>query len=99
MIIYKYPLERERNQCGFLTVEMPLKARIQSAIVQNDKIVLYAAVFSDVPDQVSPRTIFVAGTGKEVPTEVELIFHFVDTVVQSPFVWHVYAEPSMKAEL
>lgn len=99
MIIYKYPLERERNQYGFLTVDMPLKARIQSAIVQDEKIVLYAAVFPDVPDKVSPRTIFVAGTGRETPTEVEQIFHFVDTVVQGPFVWHIYAEPAMKPEL
>lgn len=99
MKIFKYPLKfRNPNNFGFMQVPMPQKAKIISAIVQKEEIVLYAEIFSDIPDTIAPRTIIVAPTGIELPAEAET-FNFVDTVQQGIYVWHIYAEPSMRSNL
>lgn len=98
MKILKYPIIKANAQYGLFQITMPLKARIVSAIVQESgHIVLYAEVRGE--SMSSPRAVFIAGTGREVPTEVADIFRFVGTVQQDSYVWHVYAEPAMREDL
>jgi hypothetical protein len=96
--IYKYPLEdRDPNQFGGFTVNIPNEAKVLSATVQNSKIVLYISVETDDLHTAEPRIIFIAGTGHMLPGEVEDVYNFIGTVEQASFVWHVYAEPGVPA--
>ncbi len=81
MVIWEYVLEITDTQ----VLEMPKGAEILSVANQRGKLCLWAACDPDkVPEQ---RTIEIVGTGNSA------IFcrrKFIGTVLQVPFVWHIF---------
>jgi hypothetical protein len=97
--IHKYPLDlRDPNQFGFAEIAIPRTATVLSAIVQYNDVVVYASLkttnVSEVEDKIKPRKIYIAGTGKELPEDVDCFYDFIGTVIQGIYVWHIYAEPA-----
>jgi hypothetical protein len=83
--IYKAILDRPMNAYGEVVVTFPKDARLLSAILQNNEIVIYAAVESDNESVEYP--VLVVGTGKPLPADA---MTFLGSVAQGPFVWHVF---------
>lgn len=85
--IWKYPIERKDRQ----VVRIPAPARVLSAAIQNGKLCIWALVDTDC-DELNV-TVNISGTGHVIaaPTEVVLA-RYVGTVMDPPFVWHVFAE-------
>ncbi len=81
-MIYKYPLKLTDVQ----HVTMPKGARILSVHDQRGTICLWALVdASEVSTEA--RLIEIIGTGNPMPVAKR---QFIGTVVQEPFVWHVF---------
>lgn len=90
MKVFKYPINRARNEFGVYPVSMPANAKILSVAVVQEEVVIYATV-PDSTDKMVKRSICVLGTGKEIPDKAAPK-KFLGTVVQEPFVWHVFIE-------
>lgn len=86
MVIYKYPILVIDSQC----IELPKGAVILSVGVQNEiQVCLWAVV--DPTQGVEYREIVIIGTGNpmtELPANLRRAF--IGTVLQGPFVWHVF---------
>lgn len=67
--------------------ELPVGAKLLSVAMQNDAIMLWAEVKSDA--RRTTRRVTVVGTGWDMQHLGDAIF--VGTVIQGPFVWHVFA--------
>lgn len=81
--IFKYPLAITREQ----TLQIPQRAKILCVQLQGDiGLSLWAQV--DDAEPVEAREIRVYGTGHEIAAPGTLAY--VGTVLQGPYVWHVY---------
>lgn len=80
--IYKYPLIR----CDVQQIEMPDRAIILSAKMQQGSVCLWAEV--ENTNKVTPRTIEIHGTGNMISMKDNRAF--IDTVQDGQFVWHIY---------
>jgi len=81
---WKYPLQKADTQ----VVPMPQGAQIRHAAVQGNDLCLWVSVVSTRSPK--PRTIRIFGTGTPVETAGNL--KFIGTVMDDPYVWHVYEE-------
>lgn len=85
--IYKYPLELTDNQL----LTLPSSARPLSVQLQGDQLCLWAEVNTGVGG-LKDAVISIVGTGHEIPRGA---VHYLGTVQQAAFVWHVYASTAM----
>ena len=83
--IYKYQLHHDGSGCCELTLQLPLGAKILSAALQRRCLCLWAEVDDSVT--LGDRTFYVLGTGCTMPS---IECRFIGTVVDEPFIWHVY---------
>ncbi len=81
--VYKYVLKDRTTQ----KVAMPGLEKIVHVGMQNDTICLWAEVQTHFPEK--EHTIFVVGTGHDLPQDGVLLHQ--GTVMDGPFVWHIYA--------
>lgn len=81
--IYKYPLTLTDRQ----RIRMPTGARMLTALLQDETICLWAEVEADRAAEES-REIVIIGTGHTLPPADPL--HYINTVIDGRFVWHVY---------
>jgi hypothetical protein len=80
--IYKYPIHSQ-NQI----IQIPVEADFLSCIVQDRVLCLY--FIGDQEGVKVPVMIVTIGTGWEVDNKPR---HFLGTVQQPPYVWHVFLE-------
>lgn len=79
-----------------VTLDLPVGARVlrvetaRHRTQARDALVFWAQVDRDVPTE--RRTFRVFGTGHDMPDDVAL--EHVATVMDGPFVWHVFEEIS-----
>jgi hypothetical protein len=73
--VYKYPVGE---------VQIPRGAKVLTANMQGDKVVLWAEV--DTDEVLEHRTFHVYGTGHVIPDNA----CYIATVFEGVFVWHVY---------
>lgn len=81
---YEFPIDRIAGD-----VEMPEGARIIHVDQQREMV---ATWWAEIPDPTAPlvaRTFVVVGTGHTIPGDG--LTH-VGTVLDGPFVWHLYEE-------
>ena len=84
-IIYKYQIDRTDR------TEVPIRegARIiHAGLDPQERLCVWAEV--DPYMSISPRFIHVIGTRNPMPSDVAL--GYIMSVLDSPFVWHVYEE-------
>lgn len=84
--IFKFPLQ--------LTVEQHLEVhgdfKFLCAQMQNRLITLWAEVDASRPKR--RVTVFIVGTGREVPCNAK---HYLGTVQDGAYVWHVYVDAEL----
>ena len=79
-VVWKFPLPHPRT-----VLSMPKYARVLTAGVQEDHIVIWAQV---IPAQPPEHRVFnVFNTGEQLPEDVR---DWVGTVQIGPIVWHIY---------
>jgi len=85
--IFKYPLEIKDEQ----QIEMYAHAFILSVKEQNNEIVLYAKI-SHEEEKKEMRTIYIFGTGHDIPNTLNA--YFLDTVMTNGgrLVWHIFVK-------
>ena len=79
--IWKYPLEHGTEQ----HIRMPKGAEVLTVQIQNDHVCMWAEVSPDEP--LEERRFHVIGTGHRMPADA---WHYLGTIQQGPFVWHIY---------
>jgi len=84
MTIYKYAISIYDVQSVF----MPKGAEILSVAKQSGALYLWAMVRPNEP--MEERRIEIVGTGQEMPVGISVERKFIGTVVDDPFVWHVF---------
>lgn len=92
--IYKYYLDRMRDEYGEFHIQLynHLRKPISAIVDPNGDIAVYAEVYPDVPlEEPLMLRIDLVATGAAAPPEGK----FLGTVVQRPFVWHVYARTDL----
>jgi hypothetical protein len=86
--IWKFPIPREMNEYGDVSVTMPWGAHVLSAGVQNNTICVWAEVKpDDIIKSETSRNFGIRATGGLLTGDETA---FVGTVFQGHFVWHVY---------
>lgn len=83
--IWKYPLERVDIQ----RITLPAPARILSAGLDPSGQLCVWAMVDSSPNQMLCREIRIFGTGHSI--DDSLLPDFVGTVLDGPFMWHVFA--------
>ncbi len=84
LTIYKHELEERDTSVLYL----PEQSEILKVGRQGDKIYLW--IKSNTDNVRVPTTIRIFGTGHLLPPEADLTY--LDTIVMSSFVWHVFKE-------
>lgn len=84
--IFKY--QPEFTMADRAEVELPLGARIIYAAMQNNRITFWAEVDEEAETEV--RVFHVRGTGHIPPFEEGGVH--VGSMLDGPFVWHLYIE-------
>lgn len=86
MRIYKYEL----GNLGENKVEMPQGAQVLSAKIDpKGDVCIWAIVNPELENEL--RTFFVVGTGWDLPEAFSgKLIDFYGTVIQEPYVWHVF---------
>lgn len=69
-------------------VEMPVGAKILSAGIQYNKLMVWAIVNVDAP--MEKRTIGFYGTGSKLPDDFTKDHRHISTVFEGGFVWHIF---------
>ena len=77
--IYKYELKEG-------SVEMPIGAKILSTQTQNDRPYIWTLV--DIDAECEFRNFAIVGTGHDFPEADD--FTYINTIQDSPFVWHIF---------
>lgn len=85
--IYKYPLDLTDSQ----KLSLPVTAKPRSVQLQGDQLCLWAEIYTEV-DGLKSVVISIVGTGHPIPPGA---VHYLGTVQQGQFVWHVYASAAM----
>lgn len=86
-IIYKYPIVT--MGVGIDSIKMPAHAQILSAQMQDDIICIWALV--DLNESVQEDySILVVGTGMDLSPHFDKNWHFIDTVQDGAYVWHIF---------
>jgi hypothetical protein len=83
-IIFKYRLQISDHQ----TINLPAGARVLKVDKQSDELFVWALVDSS-PSHYEWWEVVIIGTGNHIHQNLEG-FTFVNTVVMSTFVWHVF---------
>lgn len=82
--IWKYPLELIHQQ----TINVPVDARPVCVQMQNGQLMLWADVS---PDAIAaPFEVMIMGTGGE--REENPDFHYLGTVQDRVYIWHVFTQ-------
>ncbi len=81
--IYKFPLAVTDRQ----VVRMPHGARVLCAMNQHGNVTIWAEVNPNALTE--DRVFWIVGTGNPMPTAALI---YIGSVLQPPFVWHVYEE-------
>jgi hypothetical protein len=82
--IWKFPLK----VTGYQVVQMPLEYKILSVgVCPNKGVCLWAEVNAHNFENTNVEVVLI-GTGHGLADEV--VPNFVGTVIQNPYVWHVY---------
>lgn len=84
--IYKYTLDKTDRQ----EIPIPFEALILSVKVQNGRICVWAEV--DTDNDNIPWTFWVVGTGNPIPDDCVVGGNHIGSVLDGPFVWHVYTD-------
>lgn len=82
--IHKYTLQIG----GKNVVKMPAKAKILSAQIQREHLVMWASFFSD--DKETSRLFFVRATGVSYTEDPAESLIYISTVSDGDYVWHVF---------
>lgn len=83
MMIYKYPLKTVEHQR--VAIQAAGRGVLAAGLdVLDGRICLWAEVDPDLPTII--YNVFIIGTGQTIPTDC----HYVGTVFDRPYVWHVY---------
>jgi hypothetical protein len=82
MVIWKYELSITAMQ----EIEVPLGAKVLSAKMQDQRLCLWAMV--DPNEQRIRMPIEIIGTGHKTSNCCSR--EFIDTVIDGPFVWHIF---------
>lgn len=86
--IWKFPIEN----VGSNAISMPRHSSIiHAGLDAEDRMSIWAAV--DPSDPVMEVEILVVGTGIDLPH----VGDFIGTVIDAPFVWHVFTGPGHSA--
>lgn len=85
MTIYKFKIEAP-DLSGISRVTMPINARVISAGVQGDDIMVWAMVNPKEADK-NERRFQVVGTGRPL---AKRMMQFIDTVFMGSLVFHVF---------
>lgn len=83
--IWKFPIHKAANQYGEVKLELPGWGRILKVDMQGG--VPTAWVEIDPATEKIERSIFIVGTGKEIPEKAR---KYICTFFEDPYVWHVY---------
>ena len=89
-VIYKYPISLAGSH-KVIKVKMPFGAQLLGVQVQNERIVVWAAVNEDV--EIVTRRFWVLGTGWRIPEGIALR-HLKTLTDDDGYVWHVFEEAS-----
>lgn len=81
-VIWKYEIHGRSEE----QLQLPVNARLLSVIEQRGRLVLYAEV--DPASATESMTIEVIGTGWQFDSDIPR--HYIGTVKEGPFVWHVF---------
>jgi len=84
--IWKYQLEIKDEQ----EILMPKGSLVLSAGLQNNIVCIWVLVDSSTGEH-EPITIKIFGTGNPLPI-MPPTFRFIGTIIQTPFVWHIFAQ-------
>ncbi|WP_299078016.1 hypothetical protein [uncultured Paraglaciecola sp.] len=84
--IYKYTLERTDWQ----EVAIPDDARVLSVMVQGGEICVWAEV--DTENELRNWGFWVVGTGNPIPENCTNNGNHIGSVIDGPFVWHIYTD-------
>lgn len=87
--IWKYELAVTDRQ----DIEMPERAELLSVGSQRESVCLWAMVDASI-DRRKTRTIEIIGTGNPVYQDMGVGRTFIGTVIDEPFVWHVFERTS-----
>ena len=79
--VFKYAIEHGRT-----TIGMPEGSTVVHVAMQDKHVTLWAEVTDG--GQPELREFLIVGTGQTIPDRVP--FQHVGTVMDGPFVWHVY---------
>lgn len=82
--IWKYPLRESVTE-----LEFPAGSKVVHVGVQGSDICIWVEQSPDLTDGLFKRTFYIVGTGHPIPTGHAHMDH-MGTVMQSPFVWHIY---------
>lgn len=85
--IYKYPLDLTDSQI----LHLPSSAKPLSVQLQGEQLCMWAEVNTGVGGR-KEVVITIVGTGHPIPPGA---VHYLGTVQQGQFVWHVYASAAM----
>jgi hypothetical protein len=81
--VYKYVLNPYNPE-----TELPIGAIIRKVHTQNGEICIWAEVDTEAITEF--RNFHVFGTGHEIPYNMGINYHFLDTVFLGSLVFHVY---------
>lgn len=84
--VYKYALPKPDD---FVTLELPVGARVLCVQMQGGRPYLWARV--DLGVSMEKRRFRLAGTGHDI--DERTIGTYVATWQDGPFVWHLFNEP------
>lgn len=84
MRIYKYPIEKDRNQHGRFEIEMPKVIKFLDVKEQNGTPCIWALI--DEETSLAKISFIVVETGAPVLKS----WAHIGTFHQEPFVWHLF---------
>lgn len=87
--IWKFKINLGRNEYGKFYIEIPRVHNILSVKKQGTNLYIWAEVDTNPKITTIKKYFWKIGTGKERPDK---ILRFIDTIIDIPFVWHIYEE-------
>lgn len=82
--IYKYELSRTSVPQA---IQMPINSTIIKAEMQNDIFCIWAIIATEAKTEF--RTFVIIATGELITFSINEMQH-IDTIIEKPFVWHVF---------
>lgn len=89
--IYKYTPARNPNTYGEFSLQLPYGCNVLSVAIDPQGVLCIYAEVNTEEQQTQEVLLYVLGTGKEfINSSRKELYKFLGTVIQGPFVWHVY---------